>query len=454
MREPDLFVRPLTEEQTSFDNDLLSRREFGNRLTGTVNRLANGGVIAIDGQWGSGKTTFIKMWQKERIEEHPNFIFLDAFESDHADDPFLPIIGAILEYSEREQQRSEDHVQDLTEKSFAVMRLLAGAALSTGLSSLSGGALNENLGDELVTAVNSPTSVDKALWANLQAFKKRHQTIQNFRETLGEWASGDESGTPLVFVIDELDRCKPDFAIALLDRLKHLFNTKGIVFILMLNRDQMLASVETVYGRMIGGENYLSKFVDIFHSLPKLNQGNDPYQTDNFIAEVLNCISDSNNSSFHHISQINSTAKLFGLSVREIEKFCSAVTLVLSRSGGYHPSVAQLMVVLVAIKMKHPKHLSLFKTGQQTLGDFDELMRLTDSTHTDPYDSGLKYFCFLALDETELNQSEFWSNNEQLAEASPTAESISEGMHVNIVRHNGNRKRVLADWCVIVEQFV
>ncbi len=87
------------------------------------------------------------------------------------------------------------------------------------------------------------------------------QTIQDFKKELAELAAQLEK--PLVFIIDELDRCRPDFSIRLIERIKHFFDIPKIVFILVMNKSQLLQSVKKFYGydsEMNG--DYLEKFVD------------------------------------------------------------------------------------------------------------------------------------------------------------------------------------------------
>ena len=93
------------------------------------------------------------------------------------------------------------------------------------------------------------------------------ETIQDFKKELNQLA--DKLEKPLVFIIDELDRCRPDFAIRLIERIKHFFDIPKIVFVLVMNKPQLLQSVKSFYGydsEMNG--DYLEKFVDFTVHLP------------------------------------------------------------------------------------------------------------------------------------------------------------------------------------------
>ena len=83
---------------------------------------------------------------------------------------------------------------------------------------------------------------------------------------------------PLVMVVDELDRCRPTFAIELLERIKHLFDVPYLVFVIGIDEEQLKKSLKSVYGD-IDTQNYLQKFIDVETTLPQLS-------TDDFIDSV------------------------------------------------------------------------------------------------------------------------------------------------------------------------
>jgi predicted KAP-like P-loop ATPase len=68
-----------------------------------------------------------------------------------------------------------------------------------------------------------------------------------------------------VFVIDELDRCRPPFAPEVLENIKHLFSVPNIVFILSMNRSQIEESIRCEYGTQVHASKYLQKFVGFGH---------------------------------------------------------------------------------------------------------------------------------------------------------------------------------------------
>lgn len=77
--------------------------------------------------------------------------------------------------------------------------------------------------------------------------------------------------------VDELDRCRPDFAVNMLEIIKHTFNVKGVQFVLVTNTQQLRSSINHCYGETVDAQRYLDKFLKYSFSLPQV-QGLNTYQ--------------------------------------------------------------------------------------------------------------------------------------------------------------------------------
>ena len=98
-----------------FGSDLFGRKVLASRLTDYIYRLREGCVIGIDAPWGEGKTWFGKNWEGELQKEGFKTIYLDAFQHDYFEDPFLALSGAILSLLEKTNPESEKIRKSLTE---------------------------------------------------------------------------------------------------------------------------------------------------------------------------------------------------------------------------------------------------------------------------------------------------------------------------------------------------
>ncbi len=115
----------------------------------------------------------------------------------------------------------------------------------------------DDFGKEAAKLLNE--KLQEHLSAQVENYDKEKQSLQYFKEALAKITS--KLDKPLVFIVDELDRCKPEFAIRLIERIKHFFDIPKVVFILAINKTQLEESINNFYG-FSNTANYLEKFID------------------------------------------------------------------------------------------------------------------------------------------------------------------------------------------------
>ena len=269
--------------EQAWDGDLWDRKRLGVQLTNYVDRLNCGAVLALDARWGEGKTWFVRHWKKH-LEENHNVIYLDAFANDYLEDPFLVITSEI---ALKLDQTADKGLVYKFKKAAAVLQqgLLTQAPtiLSSMISfALTGGIIpflqirNESVKEKYDSIVDKVTEnigekVTEAIQKKIDDYEEEQQSLHTFKETLAQLAHGLDK--PLVFIIDELDRCRPDFAIRLIERIKHFFDIPKIVFVLVVDKKQFSKVVCHNYGYDEQlGEEYLDKFVDFTIKLQNFNK--------------------------------------------------------------------------------------------------------------------------------------------------------------------------------------
>ena len=97
------------------------------------------------------------------------------------------------------------------------------------------------------------------------------RSIEEFRLSIGKVStalSSRRQGKPLVVAIDELDRCRPTYAIELIETAKHIFLVDNIVFILAINSSALTHSIKALYGTTFDAELYMRRFIDLQFRLP------------------------------------------------------------------------------------------------------------------------------------------------------------------------------------------
>ena len=152
------------------------------------------------------------------------------------------------------------------------------AGLGVVIKYLTGGVLDETLPKELwnikdASKKASSGSVDAYISERLLQVDNDKEALKSFKECLarlGDTLGGDsqKKTAQVVFIIDELDRCKPKFALSLIESIKHLFSVPNITFLLVMHRAQMEEAVRCEYGRGVDASKYLQKFVSIWTSFP------------------------------------------------------------------------------------------------------------------------------------------------------------------------------------------
>lgn len=265
------------DETNPFANDLLKREPFANKLTNIIFANKDELVIALNGQWGEGKTTFINMWKaKLKLEDYP-CIYIDAFKIDYTEDAFVPIALAIDSFVEKELGSSNDKRQEFYSKSVEVGKKLLLLSGKIGLKALTLNIIDgsevdilKGVGDDIAGSFSE--QFNSFAEEKLLSHQNNEELFDRYRQTLTEVAEIVGQGEkPLIIIIDELDRCRPKFAVQILEKIKHFFSVRNVVFVLSVNLDQLEHSIKAEYGIGIDANTYLQKFIDIKATLPRFN---------------------------------------------------------------------------------------------------------------------------------------------------------------------------------------
>lgn len=227
------------------------------------------GAIAIDGRWGSGKTFFVKQLlllinaknprcemekdKKDRIlcrvpfrknndvldENYDLAIYFDAWENDNDTKPVLSIVYEIT------KQLGLTYPFDSNSDVFK----MAGSIFET----ISGRNINN-----IIDALKGENPL------------KKFEEQKNIEETLKEFFSEIliERGNRLIIFIDELDRCKPSYAVHLLEQIKHYLCDDRITFVFSVNLRELQHTISHFYGESFDSCRYLDRFFDIRVAIP------------------------------------------------------------------------------------------------------------------------------------------------------------------------------------------
>lgn len=228
-------------------------------------------VLALEDKWGNGKTTFVKMMTSEIKSNHDNLnvIYFDAYENDYQSDPFISLSSVIYEMVENDRKLAsklgEKFLNASKKIGLSVLSNTARFAISTATANLLTTTTIEKASDAIAESLTNP--LEEYIADKIKSAKNERNNIAHFKETLEEIHTRTQKKT--LIIIDELDRARPDYALDLLEKIKHLFSVKGFVFLLVVNREQFEKSIECRYGQ-IDSRLYLNKFIHYWFTLPKL----------------------------------------------------------------------------------------------------------------------------------------------------------------------------------------
>lgn len=250
-------IQPLeidVPKEDPFRNDLLERKEPAEILTHLVGSIEGPCVIAVDAAWGTGKTTFLRLWARHLFQEGFSVVEFNAWETDFSADPFLALSTELTENLDAskspEMGKRIEHTKELA-------REVVRASLPGVVSLVTSGVV------DLKAVLETRDGMSE--------YQKARKVLNDFRESLQEMAKAlaeSNHRRPLVVVIDELDRCRPSYAVELLEAAKHLFAVDGVVFVLALNRAELAHSIKTIYGSEFDAVGYLRRFIDVDFRLP------------------------------------------------------------------------------------------------------------------------------------------------------------------------------------------
>ncbi|WP_419926409.1 KAP family P-loop NTPase fold protein [Candidatus Poriferisocius sp.] len=244
MRRGDLQLRApefVVDADDPFANDRLNRQHDIKSFCDVIqNAGEHGAIILLDGQWGSGKTAFVKMATAHLQTQDPRVAEFNAWKQSHTEIPLADLVAAISTQIDKSKMKA--------------VKKAAGNALVHVSKMASRGIVDVD-----AMKISKPEIIDQ--WEEIE------KAVGEFRTQLQLAASSDNG--PLVVIIDELDRCRPDYALKVLETVRHLFDVPGVVVVLAANLKELCHTVQSIYGPNFTADRYLRRFADQYVLLTK-----------------------------------------------------------------------------------------------------------------------------------------------------------------------------------------
>ncbi len=314
------MINEIADDITFDDRDEFSRKIIAEKAISLLISDTQVSPMILDGGWGTGKTEFCKKLINLIRESNPDFgvVYIDAFRYDNNSEPLLAVLSSILKILPEEERPS------LTEKALPAIKFGIKTTLKAGVSWVlkqDATDIADDFKDDLKSAG------DAAANHAVESVLKEHMNSQDNIDLLIETLKEITTKKPIIIVIDELDRCRPDYSVSMLEYIKHIFNIRNIQFILVTNTEQLKSSVNHTYGTNINAQKYLDKFVSYSFSLPQiinLRAHDENYVSVVHMQNLLNSSAVLNDSKLTQkgvLDLIKTLIIVNNLSLREVETF-------------------------------------------------------------------------------------------------------------------------------------
>ena len=302
--------------------------------------------IAIDSPWGTGKSYFLNMFRNYlRTEKDCNMtvVLYNAWENDNWNNAFEPLAQTLFEAF----QVFDEHQKDKLENAVKAIAILARGVVAKKVET----HISEDALCEAIEAITKEHPNKNIASKEYFAYK---EMIERLRACTAQGLHRPGK-KQLVVIIDELDRCRPDFAVQTMEFVKHLFDAENVVFLFALDMSQLCHSVKSIYGEGMDAEGYLIRFFDYYGKLLQPDMAEFIRQEIGELQHLENCIND-----------FVQTAKSLELSLRDI-KTILRVFLQMEQCflHEYKSKKAHVLYFkLVCVKYKFPNQLTSTLKGQ------------------------------------------------------------------------------------------
>lgn len=348
-----------------WDGDLFSRNKVAEDFTKIITSIEQPFVLSINSSYGSGKTFFLKRWAEELKQKGETVVFFNAWDCDFVEKPLLPFLYNFIEQLKKQGLVKYDLKEDL---------INCKDVFCTAVKGIIGNYSGINI-DDLNEHKNADTLKIPKI-KTLEEYQELKKVLSDFKIGLEEIISKLQGKNIYIFV-DELERCRPIFAIELLEAIKHLFNVKGLVFILGIDRSQLKHTISNIYGCGMDGEGYLRRFIDLELELPKpdikkytdnLQNIFDIHNKDNSVARRWTTGYDEFNTYF------NLFANIYPMQLRDIEQIYAKFNVITKMLDEKVNKIMPILAFLMILKIKDIKLYNQFTIKILSIENFDNFI--------------------------------------------------------------------------------
>lgn len=247
--------------------DLLNRQGIIEQLMQLLNIISDNRsstTFALNGTWGVGKTFVLNRLMKRLLDYQDGakfFVFhYNCWQYDYYEEPLIAIVAAMLDSVDQENHFFSQSLREKAKQGMAVAKPI--------LESIAKDFIKKKVGvdiTDLITFFKDGADAVKGVNAQ-EADANDYDKYYSFKKAISSAKSGIRSlakDRTVVVIVDELDRCLPDYAIKVMERLHHLFaELENCAVILAVDKGQLDKTVQQIFGDGTDTTKYLRKFIN------------------------------------------------------------------------------------------------------------------------------------------------------------------------------------------------
>jgi len=294
-------------------------------------------VLSLNSEFGSGKSTFFEMWANKLKSDNNTFkvVYINAWESDFQGDPLLAIVSNLLCLL-----RPSKEIEPIKETAGKLCKF----ALSIGND-----VVQRFTGVDVIKAGQYAESNDDIAkpeigHACFQLYQERHNLFEKLMALLRDLTHKSEH--PILIIVDELDRSRPNYAIEFLETIKHFFDISGLIFVIGVDKNQLASSAKAMFGQELDFDEYYRKFAHRNVNLPVKSQPMAEQFCRKLVAEYLSEEAFEKKTRFpyakldnYRTDNIVELCTAFSLNARQIHEFFRITAHVLSTTAKSDPQL-------------------------------------------------------------------------------------------------------------------
>ena len=370
--------------------DYLKRHEVAKAFESLVETSAQESVFLVHAGFGMGKTFFLQRWAASLQSRGYPVVVFDAWRNDYLESPLAGFIENLRDFSNSidDNEKKKDilkHTISFAQRAAPIVTRasarIAARILTLGVVEGDIDTAKEIIASEMEANIKDVSDSTAHLFLRSASQKQLHKELSDSFFGLIESIRHACDGKPVYIFIDELDRCRPNFAFDLLEDIKHFLGASGAHFFIFCDENALQSQAATIFGNQRTGENYVSKFYSFRLRLPDSN----------LAPAALNFLSDKDPESFvngppSHYEHFAKYCDITQLSLRECKRLCERLVVV----RRLRPNLAQswpLVNVLCIIHTVFPSHFREFeREGCVTLPE-----QLRSENIDDPLHNAIKW---------------------------------------------------------------